>query len=47
MVSRAVRSKKLYSLDLIDSNKLDLKKINNIIPQLMISTKPIIKNVLL
>jgi hypothetical protein len=37
-------SKKLYSLDLINSNKLDLKKINNIIPRLMISTKPLIKN---
>ena len=37
-------SKKLHSIDLIDSGKLDLNALNMIIPQLMISTKPLINN---
>ena len=37
-------SKKLHSIELIDSGKLDLNKLNMIIPQLMISTKPLINN---
>ena len=37
-------SKKLHSIDLIESGRLDLNKLNMIIPQLMISTKPLINN---
>ena len=37
-------SKKLHSIDLIDLGKLDLNKLNMIIPQLMITTKPLINN---
>jgi len=37
-------SKKIFSIDLIDSGKLDLSKLNMIIPQLMITTKPLINN---
>jgi hypothetical protein len=37
-------SKKIHSLDLIDSGKLDLNKLNMIIPKLMILTKPLINN---
>lgn len=37
-------SKKLHSVDLINYGKLDLNKLNMIIPQLMISTKPLINN---
>jgi hypothetical protein len=36
--------KNIFSLELIDSNKLDLNKLHNIIPQLMITVKPLIMN---
>jgi len=37
-------SKKLISVDLIDSNKLDLNKVMVIIPKLMIISRPLINN---
>jgi hypothetical protein len=36
--------KKIFSLELIDSNTLDLKKLHDIIPQLMRTVKPLIMN---
>lgn len=37
-------SKKIFSVELIDSSKIDLIKLNNIIPQLMRTIKPLIMN---